>query len=146
MAPKAPAKKKPAKKAAASKAAPKQIPFVNYLMLGKTPYLRAFECKNCGARFLERRNACANCFGTEFKKARLKSKGEVTSFAIVMQAKEPFVSATVDLDGTLVACTLVDVEPTPEAVHLGMKVKLKTYSMGKDSEGTEAIGFGFAPV
>ncbi len=145
MAPKAPAKKKPAKKAA-SPSAPQQIPFVNYLVLGKTPYLRAFECTNCGARFLDRRNACANCFATAFKKVRIKNTGVVTSFAIVMQAKEPFVSATVDCDGTMVACTLLDVEPNPEHVKLGMKVKLKTYSMGKDAEGTEAIGFGFAPA
>ena len=28
----------------------------------------------------------------------------------------------------------------------GMKVRLATYSMGADSEGTEAIGFGFEPA
>jgi uncharacterized OB-fold protein len=145
MAPKAPAKKKPAKKAA-SKKAPKQIPFVNYLVLGKTPYLRAFECKNCGERFLDRRNACPNCFHAEFKNARIKNRGVVTSFSIVVASGSPFVSAIVDCDGTPVSCTLRDVEPSPEHVKLGMKVKLVTHSIGKDSEGTEAINFGFAPV
>ena len=29
---------------------------------------------------------------------------------------------------------------------LGMKVRLATYSIGTDAEGTEAIGFGFEPL
>jgi hypothetical protein len=40
----------------------------------------------------------------------------------------------------------VNVEPDPEHVHLGMKVQLVTTSVGTDSAGTEAIGFGFQPV
>ena len=134
---------KTAKKKAA---APKQIPFVDYLVLGKTPYLRANECKNCGARFFDRRNACASCFGTEFKRARIKNKGEVTSFSIVAMGPQPYVSAIVDCDGTAVKCTLIGIEPDPDHVHLGMKVKLATYSMGKDDDGVEAIGFGFTPA
>jgi hypothetical protein len=31
-------------------------------------------------------------------------------------------------------------------VKLGMKVKLATYVVGNDDNGTEAIGFGFEPV
>ena len=133
-----------AKKKAASKA-PEQIPFVDYLVLGKTPYLRANECKSCGSRYFDRRNACAKCFGTEFKKARVKSRGEVTSFSIVAMGPKPFVSAVVDCDGTPVKATLINVKPSPDEVSLGMKVKLATYSMGKDEQGTEAIGFGFEP-
>ena len=136
----------PTKKAAKKTAAKEQIPFVDYLVLGERPYLRANECKSCGARYFDRRNACANCFGTEFKKARVKSVGEVTSFSIVAMGPEPYVSAIVDCGGTSVRCTLIGVEPTPEHVKLGMKVKLATYSMGEDSAGVEAIGFGFTPV
>ncbi len=152
---KAPAKKAPAKKTAAKKApakkvaakkSAKQIPFVDYLVLGDRPYLRAQECKNCGARFFDRRNACASCFGTDFKNARVKSAGIVTSYSIVTVGPQPFVSAIVDCGGTSVRCTLVGVEPTPDHVSLGMKVKLTTYSMGKDAAGVEAIGFGFAPA
>ena len=130
---------------ASTKTAAKQVPFVDYLVLGANPYLRANECKSCGARYFDRRNACAQCFGTDFKKVRVKSRGVVTSFSIVAMGPEPFVSAIVDCDGTAVRCTLIGVEPSPEHVKLGMKVKLGTYSMGTDAEGTEAIGFGFAP-
>ena len=43
-----------------------QIPFVDYLVLGDDPHLVANECTACGARFFDRRNACASCSGTEF--------------------------------------------------------------------------------
>lgn len=122
-----------------------QIPFVDYLVLGDRPYLRANECRSCGARYFDRRNACAKCFGTEFKKARVKNRGVVTSYSIVAMGPQPYVSAVVDCDGTPVKCTLIGVEPSPDHVQLGMKVKLATYPMGVDDEGTEAIGFGFTP-
>ena len=52
----------------------------------------------------------------------------------------------VDCGGTSVKCTIMNVEPSPKDVTLGMQVKLMTYSMGEDSEGTEAIAFGFEPI
>ena len=36
--------------------------------------------------------------------------------------------------------------PTPSTCTLGMKVRLATYSIGTDDDGTEAIGFGFEPA
>ncbi|MFN3217119.1 MAG: Zn-ribbon domain-containing OB-fold protein [Acidimicrobiales bacterium] len=123
-----------------------QIPFVDYLVLGDEPYLQAHECTSCGARYFDRRNACASCFGTEFVPARVDDHGEVTSFTIVSMGPQPYVSAIVDCGGTSVRCTLVGVEPDPEHVTLGMKVKLVTYSMGTDAEGVEAIAFGFGPA
>jgi hypothetical protein len=52
----------------------------------------------------------------------------------------------VDCDGTQVRGNHINVEPDPEHAHDGMKVRLATYSIGTDAEGTEAIGFGFEPV
>ena len=60
--------------------------------------------------------------------------------------KVPFVSAIIDCGGTSVRANLVNVEADPEHVTLGMKVKLTTFSMGPDSAGTEAIGFGYEPA
>jgi uncharacterized OB-fold protein len=45
-----------------------------------------------------------------------------------------------------VRANLVNVDPSPEKVSLGMKVRLATYPMGVDGAGTEAVGFGFEPV
>ena len=47
-----------------------QISLVDYLVLGDEPHLVANECTACGARFFDRRNACAECSGTEFRVGR----------------------------------------------------------------------------
>ncbi len=128
----------------------KQIPFVDYLVLGDKPHLVANECTGCGARFFDRRNACAACFGTSFKKVDIGTEGIVRAFSIVTFAapgvKVPFVSAIVDCNGTSVRCTLTNVEPSPEQVSLGMKVRLALVPVGTDDEGTEAVNYGFEPA
>ena len=127
-----------------------QIPLVDYLVLGDKPHLVANECISCGARFFDRRNACAGCFKTEFRKVAIATDGEVRAFTIVAFAapgiEVPFVSAIVDCGGTSVRANLVNVTPDPEHVTLGMKVRLATTSLGNDDNGVEAVGFGFEPV
>ncbi len=126
------------------------MPVVSYLVLGGEPHLEAQECAACGARFFDRRNACAACFGTDFRRVAVATEGEVTAFTIVSLAapgiQVPFVAGVVDCGGTSVRANIINVEPDPEHVTLGMKVRLATYSMGVDAEGTEAIGFGFEPA
>ncbi len=58
----------------------------------------------------------------------------------------PFVAGLIDCGGTSVRANIINVEPDPEHVTTGMKVRLATYSIGADEEGTEAIGFGFEPL
>ena len=127
-----------------------QIPMVDYLVLGDEPHLVANECTSCGARYFDRRNACASCSGTEFKQVDVETDGEVRAFTIVTFAAPgvpvPFVAATVGCGGTSVRANLINVEADPQHVSLGMKVRLATYSLGTDEAGTEAIGFGFEPV
>ena len=126
------------------------VPFVDYLVLDDHPHLTAHECRSCGARFFDRRNACASCFGTEFSTVDVPSEGEVVAFTIVSLAAPgipvPFVAATVDCGGTKVSGNLADVPPDPEHVTLGMKVRLVTVPIGTDAAGTEAVAFAFAPV
>ena len=129
---------------------PAQVPLVDYLVLGDEPHLVAHECTSCGARYFDRRNACASCFATEFADVALPTEGTVTTFTIVTFAAPgvptPFVAAVVDCGGTSVRGNVVDVEPDPEHVTLGMPVRLTTFPIGTDDNGTEAIGFGFAPA
>jgi uncharacterized protein len=126
-----------------------QIPLVDYLVLGASPHLVANECESCGARFFDRRNACAACSGREFRSVPVPRDGELKSFTIVSFAAPgvavPFVAAVVDCHGTSVRANLRSVDPTPEHVRLGMKVRLATYTLGADALGVEAIGFGFEP-
>jgi uncharacterized OB-fold protein len=126
-----------------------RVPLVDYLVLGDDPYLVASECVVCGARFFDRRNACAACGGTGFSRVRVAGEGVVRAFTIVSFAAPgvpvPFVASIVDCDGTSVRANLVNVPPDPEHVRTGMKVKLTTVPVGADSAGTEAVGFGFEP-
>ena len=126
------------------------VPLIEYLKLGDRPHLVAHECTTCGARYFDRRNACANCEGDAFRDVDVATEGEVRTYTIVSMAAPgipvPFVAAIVDCDGTSVRGNLVNVEPTPEHVQLGMKVRLTTFPIGTDSEGVEAIGFGFEPL
>jgi len=127
-----------------------QIPMVDYLVLGDDPHLRAHECTACGARYFDRRNACASCSGTEFKDYAVPTEGEVRAYTIVAFAAPgvptPFVAAVVDCGGTSVRANVINTEPDPDHVQMGMKVRLATYSLGKDDNDVEAIGFGFEPI
>ena len=56
--------------------ASKQIPLVDYLVLDDgDPHLVAHECAACGARFFDRRNACAGCSATEFARKPVATDG-----------------------------------------------------------------------
>jgi uncharacterized OB-fold protein len=126
------------------------IALVDYLELGDSPHLVANECESCGARFFDRRNACASCEATGFKKVTIPNEGEVRAFTIVAFAAPgipvPFVAAVVDCGGTSVRGNIVNTPPDPDHVSLGMKVRLTTFPIGTDQAGTEAIGFGYEPL
>lgn len=129
----------------------KQIPMVEYLKLDGEPHLVANVCKECGATYWDRRNACAKCGKTAFDTKDMPSTGELVSFSIVHRAAPgvptPYVSSVVHLDGGgSVKANLVDVDPDPDKIELGMKVKLATFVADTDDEGTEAVAFGFAPA
>lgn len=127
-----------------------RVPFVDYLVLEPEPHLVANECTACGARYFDRRNACASCEGDQFTKVDVPTEGELRAFTIVTFAAPgvpvPFVAGVFDCGGTSVRANLVNVEPAPEHVQLGMKVRLTTVPVGSDSKGTEAINFGFEPI
>lgn len=127
-----------------------QIPLVDYLVLGDAPHLVANECEACGARFFDRRDACASCSGTKFRRVPIDTEGVLRTFTIVSMAAPgipvPFVAGVVDCGGTSVRANVVNTPPDPEHVTPGMKVRLTTFPIGADAEGTEAIGFGFEPM
>lgn len=127
-----------------------RIPFVDYLVLEPSPHLVANECTACGARFFDRRNACAACFATDFRSVDVATEGEVRAFTIVTFAapgvEVPFVAAVVDCGGTSVRGNIIDCPPDPEHVSLGMRVRLATTVVGTDGAGVEAVNYGFEPA
>jgi len=129
----------------------RQVPLVSYLVLDERPHLIARQCRQCRARFFDRRNACASC-GSQagFDDVGLPDEGVLRTFTIVSVAAPgvpvPYAASVVDLAGTSVRANLVNVKPDPASLALGMRVRLSTFSMGTDAAGVEAIGFGFEPV
>jgi uncharacterized protein len=124
---------------------------VDYLVLGDEPHLVAKARSSCGARFFDRRNACAACGRADgFDEVNVARQGELTAFTIVTFAAPgvpvPFVAGVVDCEGTSVRGNIVNVPADPEHVRLGMKVRLTTVPIGTDSAGTEAVGYGFEPI
>lgn len=80
----------------------------------------------------------------------LGNDGVLRAFTIVHRATPdvavPYVSGIVDLDGGgVVKANIVGIEPDPAKLTLGMKVTLTTFGIGTDSEGTQAISFGYQP-
>jgi uncharacterized OB-fold protein len=130
----------------------KTIPIVDYLVLDDgPPHLVAQESVESGALYFDRRNADAKSGKAGFKARRVADTGTVRTFTIVHRAAPgvptPYVSIVVDLDGGgVVKANLLNVDPTPEAVTVGMKVKMTTYVVGTDDEGTEAIAFAYEPA
>jgi len=134
-----------------NKAKRRRIPVVDYLVLEGDPHLVAQACTSCGALFFDRRNACARCGKQEFSPKDLATTGTLRSFTIVHRAAPnvpvPYVSSVVELDGGgVVKANLVEIEPDPEKIGLGMKVAMTTFTCGTDEEGTDAVAFGFRPA
>jgi uncharacterized OB-fold protein len=127
-----------------------RVPLVDYLVLGDDPHLVAHECTSCGARYFDRRTACAQCSQQSFRDVEVSQTGTLRTFTIVSFAaagvQVPFVAGVVDCDGTSVRTNIVNVQPDPEHVTLGMAVRLATVPLGTDKSGVEAVGYGFEPV
>ena len=132
---------------------PNRIPMVNYLVLDDDDdagHLEAQRCDECGAFYLDRRNACARCGGRVFAPTVLGTRGVVRGFTIVYRAPKdvatPFVSAIVDLDGggRVRANLLIDADSAPQ--YMRATVELETFVAGVDSADNEAVAFGFRPV
>ena len=78
-----------------------RVPIVDYLVLGDEPHLVANQCVDCGARFFDRRNACASCSGTSFEQVPIGTDGELKAFTIVSFAAPgvpvPFVAGVAEM-------------------------------------------------
>jgi hypothetical protein len=141
--------------AQASASAKKPLPVVDFLKLpdGADPYLEGHKCGACGAVFLGERAVCSKC-GTrdQMKAVKLANTGTLYVYSIVHRSfpgiEVPYVSAIVDLDGggTLKG-NLINVEPNPEKIQLGMPVEVvfKDALGRKDREGNSYLSYFFQP-
>jgi len=133
----------------------KPLPVVEWLKLpeGGEPYLEGHKCQSCGAVFLGERAVCAKC-GTRgaLSAVRLANTGSLYVYSIVHRSfpgiEVPYVSAIVDLDGGgTVKGNLINIEPDPEKIRLGMPVEVvyKDALGRKDREGNSYVSYFFQP-
>jgi len=136
-------------------AAPEIRPLVPHLTLGETrdkDYLNGSRCTNCKTVYVGPRLYCAKC-STEgpFENLKLSPEGEVYVFSVIYQAtpyvQAPYIAAIVDLpEGVAVNTNIVGIEPKPENVKFGMKVKMFTEKVSEDKEGNSYVAYKFQPV
>ena len=133
-----------------------RLPAVSYLKIPDDgePYLEGYKCDKCSAIFLGERSVCSKCFArNNMSSVKLEETGTLHSFSVVYRSfpgiDVPYVSAIVDLDGGgTVKGNLINIEPDPEKIDFGMKVKL-TYqdALGrKDKEGNSYLSYFFEPA
>ena len=135
-------------------AAGSPLPVVPFLRIpdGGDPYLEGQTCGNCGAIFLGERATCSSCGKSgRFQATRLSNRGELYVYSIVHRSfpgiEVPYVSAIVDLEGGgTVKGNLVDIEPDPEKIRMGMPVQV-VYRIAprKDAAGNEYLTYYFQP-
>ena len=135
--------------------AKKPLPVVDFLKIpdGGSPYLEGHKCKQCGSVFLGERSNCSKCGARDSMAAvKLGSRGTLYVFSIVHRSfpgvEVPYVSAVVDLEGGgTVKGNLINVEPTPEKIKLGMPVEVvfKDALGRKDREGNSYLSYFFQP-
>jgi uncharacterized OB-fold protein len=129
-------------------------PVVSFLKIpeGGDPYLEGSKCASCGAIFLGERATCSKCGTTgRLEPTPLANRGELYVYSIVHRSfpgiEVPYVSAIVDLEGGgTVKGNLIDVEPDPDKIQMGMPVDV-VYQIAprKDGEGNEYLTYYFKP-
>jgi uncharacterized OB-fold protein len=131
------------------------LPVVSFLKRSAAgaPFLEGHECQGCRAIFFGPRLACSKCGARDRLVAKaLSNTGTLYTFSIVYRSfpgiAVPYVSAVVDLDGggTLKG-NLIDVEPDPRNIALGMAVEVVYRdALGrKDKDGNSYLSYFFQP-
>ena len=90
------------------------------------------RCNACGRAYFYPRDICPHCFSRDVTWERASGRGTLYAFGIVHRGPTPafrdhvpYVVALVDLEeGARMATNLVDVEPDPEHVKVGMAVEV----------------------
>ncbi|MBI2764784.1 MAG: OB-fold domain-containing protein [Chloroflexi bacterium] len=135
-------------------AAPEIRPLVPHLRIGATreeDYLFGSKCSTCGAMYAGPRLFCGKCSASgPFEEVKFGRDAEVHVFTIIHQAtpyvKAPYVAAIVDLPEGVSINTNIEVDPKPENVKFGMKLKMYTEKASEDKEGNTYIAYRYRPA
>jgi uncharacterized OB-fold protein len=98
----------------------------------KAKAIQLQKCGACNKVIFYPRPLCPSCLSDDLTWTKVSGRGVVHAFAIphrhpnrVFTADGPFVVALIELDeGARMLTNLVDVDPTPEAVKVGLPVEI----------------------
>ncbi len=134
---------------------PEIRPIVPHLRLGATreeDRLFGNRCTNCNTLYVGPRLYCGKCSSEgPFKEEIFGTDGEVWVWSIIHQAtpyvKAPYIAAVVDLpEGVSVNTNIDGIEPEPQNLKFGMKVKMYTEIVSEDKEGNSYVAYRFRPA
>lgn len=118
-----------------------------------TPYLAASRCGACDEIFVGERQICAKCCTRgQMKPVRLAETGKLYAYTLVHRSfpgvKTPFIDVVVDLDdGAHLKGTLADIEPSLDALHFDMPVKIAYREVVPANAGGQAyLSYVFVPA
>ena len=120
---------------------------------GPEPFVEGRLCKACGARTAEVHLACPACGARDsIETYRAPTTGRLHAYSIVRRSypgvPTPFISAIIDLDdGLTLKGNLIQVAPEPEAITIGMPVRMVFGdALGRtDKDGASYVAFFFEP-
>ena len=106
----------------------------------KAHELWLMRCKDCNSTYFYPRAICPQCFSRNTEWFQSSGRGTLYAFAIVHRAPTPafasmapYVVAYVELEGgARMPTNLIDVEPDPSKVKIGMSVEV-TFEDASDS-------------
>lgn len=118
------------------------------------PYVEGRRCTACDARTAAVHLACPACGAREsIETYRAPTTGKLHAYSIVRRSYPgvpvPFVSAIIDLDdGLTLKGNLINVAAEPEALPIGMPVRMVFGdAMGRtDKDGASYVAFFFEPA
>jgi uncharacterized OB-fold protein len=118
------------------------------------PFIEAWRCDTCCAKYLEERIACARCgSAVGFTSFTAAGQGAIYSYTIVHRSYPgiavPFISVVVDLDdGLALKGNLLRVASTPVPSISGMRVQLifAEATGVKSPEGLPYLAYFFEPA
>ena len=119
---------------------------------GEKPYLIGAKCKKCGFTDFPGTPVCPRCVepGT-MGEVHIGKKGKLETFSIVRSALPGFTSPSIQSyveleEGPVIWSLITGVEPSEEALKVGMDLELVISKVRDDEDGNEIISYQYRPV
>lgn len=138
-------------------AAKRQIPVEEGLfhqpqVPGERPYLIGAKCRECGYVSFPRLMVCPRCVKKDtMEEVHLGGRGKIDMFSTCYAAlpgfQAPSIQGYISLEeGARIWSLITGVEPSEDAIKIGMDVELVIEKLREDDEGNEIMSYKFRPV